>query len=248
MSNLFRSLLRDRDGNTAAPDPASTLFLSWDWPESPGAAAYYAGPLLVSPSGTGARANNLGASTQNPWGPSAGVASFTTGTTATGSVRAATQDQLIKIGQCRGISRTRLLLTALSDAANTFTIRCGFSSGSGEPLHACYFRYTHGLNSGRWAAVNRKNNVETSVDTGVDPATQLNTWVWFETEITNSSAIYRINGNQVAEISSNMPDNATLNQAMAWAPLSITKTVGVTARDVVIDYCDLTLALNRPVF
>ncbi|MFV4701614.1 hypothetical protein ACNJUI_21545, partial [Mycobacterium tuberculosis] len=70
----------------------------------------------------------------------------------------------------------------LSDGTNTYTTRLGFiDSNGGESTDGVFFRYTDGVNAGKWQAVCRSNGTETTADTGITPVAD--TWHLFEIDV-----------------------------------------------------------------
>ncbi len=56
-----------------------------------------------------------------------------------------------------------------SDGVNTYTLSIGLcdTSTSADQANGCYFRYTHGTNSGKWQAVTAASSVRTTNNTSV---------------------------------------------------------------------------------
>jgi hypothetical protein len=101
---------------------------------------------------------------------------------------------------------SRMRVPVLSDATNNFTLRMGFvDSLTADSVDGAYFRYNHAVNSGKWQAVTRSNNVETAADTGVTVVA--NTVDRFEIRVNaaGTSVDFLIDDVVVATITTNIP-------------------------------------------
>jgi hypothetical protein len=67
---------------------------------------------------------------------------------------------------------TRVRISALSDATDTYILRVGMidTRGDVESTDCAYFRYTHSVNSGNWQGVTRRNGSETTASGGTAAA------------------------------------------------------------------------------
>lgn len=154
-------------------------------------------------SGTGAAFSSLAIGADD----AVGILRWASGTTATSRCSIASPNfSIIRLskGLARFVARHRL--PVLSDATNTYTTRIGFiDSVTAESADGVFFRYSHGVNGGRWQAVARANNVETLVDTGVLAA--VNTWKRFSIEVNpaGTEAKFYIDEMLVATINLNIP-------------------------------------------
>ncbi len=158
------------------------------------------------------------------------------GTTAAGRTSIASPSfATLQLGQ--GVSKfaTRIRLAALSDATNTWTLRVGFiDSITAESTDAVYFRYSHGVNAGKFQAVTRTNNVETAIDTGITASISTTYKLELEVNALGTSVIFKINGAIVATSASNIP---TANGREVGYGLSASKSVGTTAvNSYIVDY------------
>jgi hypothetical protein len=125
---------------------------------------------------------------------------------------------------------------ALSDGTDTYTIRAGFiDSAAAEPTDGVYFRYIHSANSGKWLAVTRANNVETTVDTGVTFAINTNYRLNIEVLADGSKAFFSINGIPVASQTLTIPVGAGRETSVGAFAL---KSAGTTSRSFFTDYVD----------
>lgn len=97
-----------------------------------------------------------------------GLCEVRLGTDTTG--RAGIQTAANALNAANGTAKFFIYFTegTASDATNTYTTRFGFGDSlSTEPTDGCYWRYTHGTNSGKYQGVARAGGAETTVDTGI---------------------------------------------------------------------------------
>jgi hypothetical protein len=137
--------------------------------------------------------------------------------------------------------RFRLAIETLSDGTDTFIVSAGFHdlpSASGNGTDGLFFRYTHGVNSGKWQAVTRVGGVETASDTGVSPAASVYQILDVRVNGTGTSATFYINGTLTNTITTNIPTGAS---NMTNVSTKIEKTVGTSVRAVYIDFFDMTI-------
>lgn len=170
-----------------------------------------------------------------------GISQSDTGTTATGRriVGCSGLNQLTT-GLARYRIAVRFALEQLSNGTDTFQVTLGFinNTGAGDHTGGAYFRYSHGVNSGKWEAVTANGTgspTRTAVDTGVTADTLYSI---FEVEIAedSSSAKYYINGSLVATITTNLPPQGTAtNQTFAYG-WKIEKSVGTTQCNISADW------------
>lgn len=162
-----------------------------------------------------------------------------TGTAGRGSIGWPTNNGLNAIAFSYGVwwNEFRLRLDNLSDATDTFTIYAGWNDTvSGDATDGVYFRYTNGVNSGKFEAVCRNNSSETAVDTGITVAATTFYRMRIEVNAAGTSVVFKIDGNAVATITTNIPTGTS----RVTAPLiSILKSAGTTARVMRLDYWDL---------
>ncbi|MGL4490547.1 MAG: hypothetical protein ACRCU5_14005, partial [Rhizobiaceae bacterium] len=147
-------------------------------------------------------------------------------------------------GAAKFVSRLRLL--TLSDATNTWTLRTGFiDSSTAESTDGVFFRYTNGVNTGKFQAVTRSNNVETAVDTGITAALTTTYKMEVEVNAAGTSAVFKINGTVVATIATNIP---TGNGREVGYGLFVLRSVGTVAvNSYIVDYllADVTFTTAR---
>jgi hypothetical protein len=128
--------------------------------------------------------------------------------------------------------KMRISLSALSDGTDTYTAYLGFidNSSAGDHVDGCYFRYTHGTNSGKWEAVNSSNSTRTAVDTGVTAVTT-NQIFTITVNSDASSVSFEIDGTSVTN-TTNIPTGAGRETKYGF---KIEKSAGTTNRLI---YCD----------
>ena len=200
-------------------------------------------PLVTTFSATaGASALQSGAYTSST---SIGQLGLYTGTASTGRAGLASHLDMIQLGANSWTFETKLLLSNLSDATDTFTARLGFlDTQTGESTDFVGFRYTHGTNSGKWECVTRSNSTETAVDSGTSPSA--GTYQTFKIEInsTATSVTFYINGSSVGTITSNIPSGSSRLLGFGYL---IAKSVGTNSRSMHFDYtyAKSTLGSNR---
>lgn len=187
---------------------------------------YYDGGVIQQVSGT----NAATAAVSPPLVNHPGIISLTTGTTATGraGLMMGNNGGVVLTGGKIRFGAVLRIITALSDASQTYTIRMGlFTEVAIDSSAGVYFRYTHGTNGGKWQGVARSGGVESTVDTGVTPDTT--TWHRYEFEINaaGTSVEFFIDGISVGTISSNLPISS---ESLRLAPFNVVKSVGTTAR------------------
>lgn len=163
--------------------------------------------------------------------------SLSTGATTTGAVSAYFSKSLVNVGfwgSSHIVASFFVRVVTLSDGTNTFSVSAGLiptpSSVVLDVNNSCHFKYSHGLNSGKWLAVNRNTSgTETTADTGVTVATTAPVLLTVCVDKALSEARYYINGVFVARITGSMPS------AVAIGPrVSIIKSAGTTARTLAL--------------
>jgi hypothetical protein len=190
------------------------------------------GDFAFNISGTGATLTTVSGSATIPAGWSS-----STGTTAAGAVSVYFAKNLANFaffGASHIVASFFVRVPTLSDGAQTFSVSCGLVNGPSSVAldvnNSVVFKYSHGLNSGKWLAVSRDNaGAETTADTGVTVATTAADLLTISIDKARSEARYYINGVMVARITGNMP-----NSVMAGCRATIVKTLGTTARTLAI--------------
>lgn len=140
----------------------------------------------------------------------------------------------IRLGANETVVELRVRIPTLSDGTQTFTVRGGLMSDiGGDAPNGVYWRYTHGTNSGNWQGVARTNSVETVTNFSTAPVTTGWQRLTIVVNAAGSSAQFFINGTSVGTVASNIPTAASRETAVGF---SIIKTVGTTARTLLVDY------------
>lgn len=173
-----------------------------------------------------------------------GAVQGTLGTVATNRISVASPSMSgFRLGQGVAKFASKLRLASLSDATNTWVLRNGFiDSVFVETVDGVFFRYTNGVNAGKFEAVTRNNNVETVLDTLVTAAA--NTTYKFEIEINGAgtNAVFKINGAIVANSATNIPTGAGRETGYG---IYAQRTLGTAAVNCyLVDYLMIDLALT----
>lgn len=219
--------------------PGNPVYISFEDPNKFGflgitdfmESAIGATPFTSTVAGTGA-ALAVGVSIPNR----AGVASHTTGTTATGRACLLSSVAGISIQGATGVLTfdSANALSALSDGTNTYTAIIGFidTNSAATQTDGVFFRYTHTENGGNWSCVTRTAGVETSTNSGVAPSVA-NTFQTLRIVIYDGASVdFYVNGVVVATNTTNIP-GATGYMGLG---LGIFKAVGITARLLYTDW------------
>lgn len=186
--------------------------------------------MLSVTSGSGATVSVL-ASTNEADHP--GVCTLATGTTTTGRASCSTAMNTILLGGGRIRFTALVKIVTLSDGTDTYTFRSGFGDEVGisftEFVDGVAFRYSNGVNSGKWECYCRANDVETTADSGITVAAD--TWYCLQIEVNDdaSSASFYIDGVSVATIATNIPSASTRDTSIVWAWMQ--KSAGTNARE-----------------
>jgi hypothetical protein len=207
----------------------------WEFLESTVALAGW----TATNSGTGAAAATVTTgidSTEN----CAGVAQMSTGTTATGRSSIVLDSANLLLGIFDTRCRFRLQVDTLSTVTETFTAYVGLIDvpGAGDNTDGAYFRYTNVGATPNWVCVTRSNSTETATTTSTAAVT---TFEIFEVRVNQAgtSATFYINGALVATHTTNIP---TAANRFTGVGAKIEKSLGVTARQIRVDYCSMLLA------
>jgi hypothetical protein len=134
---------------------------------------------------------------------------------------------------------------ALPDAVDTFIVRWGpMASVSGVPTDGVYFRLDYTENSGHFTCVCRNNGTETTADSGVAVAAQTDYALTIKVLADRSHAYFYVNGNQVADITTNI---TAANRLVTAGHAMAIKSAGTNYRNVYLRYqgykYELTTAL-----
>lgn len=233
--------------DSAVHDTDVRYFEQWDWiwnfAGSPASGEELPLGWVFFSSGTGAAFET---EHDSNWGGenAIGLIKLMTGTTSAGGSSLNKGSTCLRIGRGNTIRfRTRIAMPTLSDGTDSFSVVIGigdaalpaysFDSGIG-------FRYTHSENGGRWEAFAGDISVETAIDTGVSADDNFNI---FEIEVAGNgnSAVFKINGTEVATITTDLPSNRNLG-----ITTSIKKSAGTNDRSLSIDWYDLLITRSTP--
>lgn len=170
-----------------------------------------------------------------------GVISLGLGTTTTGraSWTGGASLHSILMGQGQARFQSKFAIHVLSDGTNTYTTRLGFiDSLTGESTDGCFFRYTDGVNGGKWQAVCRSNNTETAVDTGVTPVADAFQRFEIIVNAAGTSVSFFIDGVQVGgAVTTNIPTGAS--RVTGYGAMGL-KSAGTTSTSAgYIDYMEV---------
>lgn len=178
-------------------------------------------------SGSGATASGV----EPPFVNMAGVQRFITGSSSSARISVACTANsfmtAIKFGGGVANFYSLMSVPTLSSPTETYTIRAGFiDSPSGESVDGVFFRYTDGVNGGRWQAVTRSNSTETLQDTGVIVTS--GAWERFQITVNESgtSASFMIGDAVVAVITTNIP--VGVGRSTGYG-LQVVKSVGTSS-------------------
>ena len=190
--------------------------------------------------GTGAAHSLTAFGTSN----SLGAVQAALGTTATGRCAIACGAYTyFALGQGESRFKSRLKISTLSDTTNSWSLRAGFlDSITTESTDGVFFRYSHSFAAGNFQAVCRTNNVETAIDTSVTASagTAYVLDVFINADAT--AAEFRINGNVVATVSTNIPAGSGRELGYGLASMRSAGTAAINA--YIVDYLMTDLRFN----
>lgn len=144
----------------------------------------------------------------------------------------------VKLGSGRARFQSRLAVHQLSNGTDTYVARSGFIDAmTGESTDGCFFRYTDGVNAGKWQAVCRSNGTETTVDTGVTPVADTFQRFLVDVNAAGASTTFYIDGALVATITTNIPTGAGRETGYG---VELNRTLGTAAANgVYVDFCEV---------
>ena len=159
-------------------------------------------------------------------------AALGTGTTAAGAVTAyfaKTANTPVFYGNAHLSADFQTAVATLSDGTDTYTLIYGLDGApqtASQQNNSVGFRYSHGLNGGKWQCYVRDNaGAETTVDAGVSVVAGTPYHLRVEVDESRSEARYYLGDVFVGRITSNMPSSVACGAAA-----KIVKSVGTTAR------------------
>ncbi|HEV7453996.1 MAG TPA: hypothetical protein VGO07_01935 [Candidatus Saccharimonadales bacterium] len=174
-----------------------------------------------------------------------GIMEQTTGTTAAGfsdvgSADANGQSVLLGGGDTWRYE-TEVQLVTLSNGTDTYVYRAGFNdspTGNGDATDGCYFRYTDGVNGGKWQGRCDSNGTGNSSVCDTTIAGTAGAWVRL-TVVVNAaatSADFQVNGVSKCQVTTNIPTGAGRSTTFMD---TFSKTVGTTNVSALIDYIEI---------
>lgn len=153
---------------------------------------------------------------------------------------------VFQLGQGLAKWASRIRLNTLSNTVDTWSLRSGFIDNSaGESVDGAFFRYTDGVNGGKFQAVTRSNSIETAVDTLITATINTTYKMEIEVNAAGTSADFRINGALVAAITTNIPTVAGRELGYGLLVMRTLGTAAINAYDVDFVMADLAFSTAR---
>lgn len=187
--------------------------------------------FATSVSGTGAVLGPAAGQVGHP-----GILSFTTGTTVAARLSIFSYATSIVFGSGTYTTEACINIPTLSDATNRYVLYVGFGDtfGSvGDNADGAYFQYSDS-GSLNWQIKTANAGVRTTVITSNVVSVG---WVRLKVAVVNTTANFYINDIFVGTISTNVP-SATGRECGIYVKLE--KTLGTTARTLLLDYFKLS--------
>ncbi|GAB4486464.1 MAG: hypothetical protein OHK0019_00180 [Saprospiraceae bacterium] len=174
-----------------------------------------------------------------------GGVSVNTGTSSTGNGYVASKEDFFYTGNSADNATwayaKAVIITpsSLSDGSNEYTLRIGFltDAGGGNANDGVYFRYTHSLSSGQWAAVTTAGGSSSATSSGVTVSAS-SIYLLEVYYLPNTTARFFINGSLVATNTSLIPVNDEMKIIA-----EIEKSVGTSQRDFSIHNLTTSVAI-----
>jgi hypothetical protein len=178
--------------------------------------------------GGGASANIFSNVPDSFTNPTAGIATFNTGTTSTGR-SGFDSFQSRPHNASTGVTtfETLIYLPLLASATEDYVLRIGYVRGSGIDLQCIAFEYDRAA-SANWRCVTGNDGNFTRSTTSV--AVTETRWIKLSATWTSASAAFFVNDVQVAT------NTQFIRSATQWIGGHIIKTAGTTARTMLVDY------------
>ena len=168
-----------------------------------------------------------------------GVVQMQTGTTAIGRAgMMTTQVSGILLGNAvEYVYDSSVRLPVLSSVTDTYVYRSGFIDlNTGDPTDGCFFRYSDGINTGKWQGVCRSNTTESVCDALITVAAN----TWYRTTVAvnsaGTSADFLVDGVSKCQISTNIATGAARGTGFG---ANLVKTVGLTSSNADLDYIEV---------
>jgi hypothetical protein len=138
---------------------------------------------------------------------------------------------------------TQIYIPTLSTAGERYLWTCGYGDNIvlWDHLDGVYFEYDESIGA-TWRLKTASNGTRTTTVTLVPVVA----WSWIklraEVNRAGTEVLYFINNQFVGNITTNIPNAVGRNTDLLY---KINKTVGLTARTVLVDYCSENTYLNR---
>lgn len=208
------------------------VYSKWDWDFSGiGSSNPLGFQLTKSANAIYSESDNYGV---NSTEKATGVGSLSTGTGTGENIYLSRANYNVGNGSEISI-KWRGALEDLSDGTNTYYIYKGLikpaslPAGATDPNDGIYFKYSHGINGGKYFAVTRAASTSTETDTGVAADNQYHVFeIRFNTDL--STVTFFIDGVQVASHTTNIPTAGIYSLIMG-----IWQTAGASARKIHFD-------------
>jgi hypothetical protein len=172
------------------------------------------------------------------------VYQISTGTTNTGRISFAKSGNGVIFGN--GIMfcyETQIYIPTLSTPLERYLWTCGYGDNIvlGDHLDGVYFEYDESIGT-TWRLKTASNGTRTTTTTLVTVVA--GSWIKLRAEVNRagSEVLFFINDAFVGNIISNIPNTVGRNTDLLY---KINKTVGNTARTVLLDYCSENTYVNR---
>lgn len=143
-----------------------------------------------------------------------GMVSLDLGTTNSGraavTANGTASPSVLLLGLGRARFAAKCAIHTLSNGTDSYQARIGFadSFSAVDPVDGVFFRYSEGINGGKWQAVTRSNSAESVADTGVTPAADALQLFVVDVNAAGTSADFYIDGVKKATITTNIPTGA----------------------------------------
>lgn len=142
--------------------------------------------------------------------------------------------------------RLRCAFETLSDGTNTFRLIIGFTNdiaGATDGTQGAFFRYSHGINGGKWQCVTAVAGVETTIDSGVTAI--ITVYKVFKIKVNSDSTKveFYIDDVKVAESTTNIPSGSAAKHTLG---IKMHKTLGAASRKAHIDYLQYIPSRTTP--
>lgn len=168
-----------------------------------------------------------------------GIVSISTGTNASGRLTLSQYTDALVFQNGSGLYRmdSAINIPTLSTATQRYTYRFGFGDNlaAGDFVDGVYFEY-YDLSSPNWVLKTSANSVRTNVTSSV--AVPAGNWETLRIDVLGTqTASFYIDGTLVGQITTNIPSGSARTTGVVH---KLEKSVGGTARNVLVDYVKMT--------